>query len=46
MKIDSCFRALLLPFLVAALPSIPIRADAQYLYLDLDGDGLHTPADV
>jgi hypothetical protein len=46
MKMASCFRPLLFLFLLTALPSIPIRADAQYLYLDLDGDGLHTPADI
>jgi FlgD Ig-like domain len=45
MKMATTFRAFLfLSFL--ALSTIPIRAGAQYLYLDLDGDALHTPADV
>jgi SdrD B-like protein/flagellar hook capping protein FlgD len=46
MKMAWCFRALLFLSLSTALPSIPIRADAQYLYLDLNGDGLNTSADV
>jgi hypothetical protein len=45
MKMASCFRDMLFLILII-LSTIPIRASAQYLYLDLDGDGLNTPADV
>ncbi len=45
MKMVPCLRNFLF-LLLFLLLTIPIRASAQYLYLDLNGDGLNTPADV
>ena len=45
MKAIPIFRVLVGLLLVVLLLT-PIRASAQYIFVDLTGDGVHTPADV